>query len=86
MRQEFDELRRALDGAKQGQRFALIQEFAVAAGQLQDLLFRHQPQIVHFSGHGTDEGLIFEDGDGESHLVAPQTLHDLFVGFKHSIC
>lgn len=82
VRQEFDELRQALDSAEHSRRFELIQEFAAAADQLQALLFRHKPQIVHFSGHGTAGGLVFEGSDGSSHLVAPQTLRDLFVGFR----
>lgn len=85
VRQEFDELRQALDSAAHGRRFILTQEFAAAADQLQALLFRHRPHIVHFSGHGTAGGLVFEGSDGSSHLVAPQTLHDLFAGFKQQV-
>jgi len=86
LRQEFDELRRAFDGAEQGKRFVLIQEFAVVAGQLQELLFRHQPQIVHFSGHGEESGaIVFEGADGESHPVSPSVLRDLFAKFNHTV-
>lgn len=34
---------------------------------LQELLLRHQPDIVHFSGHGTDENeliLVNANGNG----------------------
>lgn len=85
VRQEFDELRRVLDSAEHSRRFELIQEFAAAADQLQDLLFRHRPHIVHFSGHGTAGGLVFEGADGSSHLVAPQTLRDLFANFQQQV-
>lgn len=80
IRQEFDELRRVLDTAEHGKRFVLIQEFAVAASQLQELLFRHKPQIVHFSGHGTESGMLFFEGiEGVSHPVAPRALYDLLL-------
>lgn len=85
VRQEFDELRQTLDSAAHGRRFALLQEFAAAPDQLQALLFRHRPHIVHFSGHGTAGGLVFEGDDGSSHLVAPQTLRDLFLNFKQQV-
>ena len=85
LRREFDALRQALDAAPQGRRFHLIQEFAVAADGLQELLVRHQPQIVHFSGHGVEEGLLFEAADGRSQRVAPATLRDLFAGFRKTV-
>ncbi len=85
LRREFDQLRHALDATPHGRRFHLIQEFAVAADQLQELLVRHQPQIVHFSGHGSAEGLLFEAADGQSQRVAPATLRDLFAGFRQTV-
>jgi hypothetical protein len=84
-RRELDQLCHALDAAPHGRRFALIQEFAVAADQLQELLVRHQPQMVHFSGHGAAEGLLFEAADGRSQRVAPATLRDLFAGFRRMV-
>lgn len=85
VRQEFNELRQVLDTADQERRFVLIPEFDAAADQLQELLFRHRPQIVHFSGHGAQGGLFFKDANGHSRLVAPQTLRDLFAGFHATV-
>lgn len=34
----------------------------------------HQPRILHFSGHGRLEGLVFEEGAGKSRLVPRQAL------------
>jgi len=47
---EFTAIYNAVDRA----RFTLIPAFAATPVQLQDLLFSHKPQIVHFSGHGDD--------------------------------
>lgn len=44
----------------------------VRVGDLQLLLLRHRPEIIHFCGHGSgEEGLIFKvDGGGEQRLKA----------------
>ncbi|MCZ7569271.1 MAG: CHAT domain-containing protein [Ardenticatenaceae bacterium] len=47
------------------------------AGTVDDLsrgLLRHRPEIVHFSGHSTPGGLLFERGDGRSRLVPREAL------------
>ncbi len=67
-------------------RFDLQVHFAVRAGDLQELLLRHKPQIVHFSGHGSPENeLIFQDDQGDSHAVSAETLADLFGLLKDNI-
>ncbi|MCP4695976.1 MAG: CHAT domain-containing protein [Gammaproteobacteria bacterium] len=44
-----------------------------------------RPRIVHFSGHGETEGLIFNDEQGEACLAPPAALADLFRLFKNSV-
>jgi hypothetical protein len=42
------------------------------AGTVDDLsqaLLHYRPAVVHFSGHGSPEGLLFERGNGQSRLV-----------------
>lgn len=52
---------------------------AVRPSDLHELLFRTEPQIVHFCGHGTgDAGLVFEDDLGKEQLVKTEALSDLF--------
>jgi hypothetical protein len=49
-------------------------------------LLNVQPQIVHFSGHGTSEGaLCFENEIGQTHLVQPDALAALFEQFAHQV-
>ena len=44
------------------------------------------PQIIHFSGHGTgDEGLVFEDETGSAKLVDGQALAGLFDLFADQV-
>ena len=40
---------------------------------------RHRPQIIHFSGHGSEaDEIILESDDGSSRLVGTDTLAELF--------
>ena len=57
-----DEEIRAIDGALREaefrDRFEIRQEWATRIGDLQEALLRHDPDIVHFSGHGTEASEI----------------------------
>ena len=59
--------------------FEIVHHGAVQVDDLQPLLFRYQPQIVHFSGHGApDQVLLFQTADGRSTAVTGTALRDLF--------
>lgn len=63
-----------------------VTEWAVRVGDLQGALLLHEPQIVHFSGHGDGgRGILLEDERGEEHAVDPQALKQLFTVLKRSI-
>jgi hypothetical protein len=54
----------ALRKAKYRDDFELEQHWAVTASDLQEALLRHEPHIVHFSGHGSQKGeIILESSD-----------------------
>ena len=85
-----DEEVRAIDHALQSaayrDRFNLEQAWAVRYNDLQNVLLRHQPTIVHFSGHGSNTNeLILLDNDGGSHPVSLQALSRLFAILKDNI-
>ena len=45
---------------------------------IQQAMLDSKPQIVHFSGHGIgEEGLVFEDLDGQIKLISSEALADL---------
>lgn len=55
--------------------------------RLQQVLLYHQPQIIHFSGHGTGRaGLIFSGDNGEPEFVTGKQLADLFSQFRDVSC
>lgn len=60
------EIRRALDAARRGRtkhELEIIVEPAVRQGDVVDFLLRHNPHVLHFSGHAhSTRGLLLEDG------------------------
>ncbi len=64
----------------------LVSEWAVRADDLQELLMRHQPDIVHFSGHcSPSSGIMLEDECGNRKVVSREALADLFRILKGNI-
>jgi hypothetical protein len=87
---QLDEEVRAIDHALRQaafrERFVFVQHWAVRQSDLQELLLRHQPEIVHFSGHGSPAGeIILQDDDGESHPLSVRALSTLFSLLKDNI-
>ena len=56
--EEVKAIDQALFKAEFRDHFELIQHHAVSVSDLQELLLRHEPDIVHFSGHGSSAGEI----------------------------
>jgi hypothetical protein len=78
-----DEEYRAIDEAilkaRHGDRLELRPGAAVRHGDLQGLLLRHRPTVVHYSGHNHGEaGIVLADDRGKARPVAPEALSGLF--------
>lgn len=87
---QLDEEVRAIDQALRQAHFRDLYEleahWAVRIEELQELLLRHQPDIVHFSGHATpDCAIILQNAAGDSAAVSSKALGDLFGLFKENI-
>jgi tetratricopeptide (TPR) repeat protein len=85
-----DEESRAIDQALRTaqfrDQFEIKTHWAVRADDLQELLLRYQPDIVHFSGHGSSAGeIILEDNQGQSHPVPKDALSKLFAVLKGNL-
>src|SRR5262249_46272688 len=64
----------------------LVLELAVRVSDLQAALLRHQPDIVHFSGHGShSSGIVLEDEAGNRKVVNRRALSELFRILKDNI-
>lgn len=59
--------------------------WAVRPDDLLQLLNQHRPQIVHFSGHGSQTGLCLVGNDGQVRLVTTRALETLFATLKDNI-
>lgn len=76
----------ALRASARRDQFELEPHWAVHIGDLQGLLLRYQPGIVHFSGHGGKNGaLTLDTDDGEPYEVPAAALSDLFRLFRNSV-
>ncbi|MBN4001470.1 CHAT domain-containing protein [Nostoc sp. LPT] len=77
--QELRDIRERLQLAKERDRFILDSRESVRPGDISQAIFDFEPQIVHFSGHGTSTGeLCFEDLLGKYQPVQPDALAALF--------
>jgi len=76
---EFNTIENKIQGAKYRDFFELKQRNAVRIDELQEILLKYNPNIVHFSGHGSLGGnLIFEDINGNAQKASQNILSDLF--------
>jgi len=84
--EEIHGIEQALRQVEYRDRFELKQAWAVRVTDLQAHLLRHQPDIVHFSGHGSEASeIILEDDDGNSQEVPARALSKLFEIFKENV-
>jgi hypothetical protein len=77
---EIQKIQNSLRQPKLKNQFDIIFECAQPESLL-DLIEDYRPEIVHFCGHGTQEGLVLESTDS-SHLVSTEALEDLFEQVK----
>jgi len=86
MAQEHDEIDRMLRAGPARDSFELIARFAVKPDDLQEILLRTQPHVVHFCGHGNPSGeILLRDGSGTSRPVPREALTRLFEILKDNI-
>jgi hypothetical protein len=79
---EVREIDEGLRRSQHREKFTLQQRGAVRPDDLRRAMLDFNPQIVHFSGHGSGEdGLILENDLGEAQLVPTEALANLFKRF-----
>jgi hypothetical protein len=84
--QEVREISTGLQRAKKRELFDLEQRWAVRTRDLRQALLDIEPQVVHFSGHGSSTGGLFLENEvGEYQLVTPEALARLFELFSSHI-
>jgi hypothetical protein len=84
--QEVKNIREALKRSKLRDRFEIIVREAVTVNDLSSEIREHEPDIVHFSGHGAGEhGLAVEDAAGQLKLVPNEAFRETFRLAKKTI-
>lgn len=77
--EEVREIQEGLQRSRSRDQFEIVSRWAVRPGDLRRALLDHEPQIVHFSGHGAGaEGLALESNTGQVKLVSGKALAGLF--------
>lgn len=83
LEEEIRAIDRRLRGAAYRDQIDFRPHLAMRVADLQELLLRYQPGIVHFSGHGTEAGeILLQDDSGRAQPVAASALVDLFGLFR----
>ncbi|WP_207714100.1 effector-associated domain EAD1-containing protein [Scytonema sp. UIC 10036] len=83
--EEVREIEIGLERSRQREQFILEQRWAVTSKEIIQAMLTINPQIVHFLGHGEEEGLVFEDESGYAKLINGATLANLFELFVDSL-
>jgi hypothetical protein len=84
--EEVREIQSALERSTHRGEFELISRLAVRIDDLRRALLDHEPQVVHFSGHGDGtDGIALEDNSGHAQLVSTESLSNLFKLFKDKV-
>ena len=87
---KLDEEVRSIDAknksSKYGEGLELISRWAVRPDDLLQQLNRHKPAIVHFSGHGNQQGeIVLMDKDRQVKPVSAAALNNFFTTLKDNI-
>jgi len=83
LEEEIRDIDEALRMAEYRDRFELVQQWAVRVKDLQRHLLRYRPDMVHFSGHGSEENeIILENTTGKRQPVSVRALSGLFAALK----
>jgi hypothetical protein len=77
--EEYREIQEKLRLSKEHDKFQLEIRLSVRPGDITQAVHDVEPQIIHFSGHGSHTGeLYFEDKTGKAAPVMPMALETLF--------
>ena len=83
---EIRDLKEVIEKSHNHENFEVADALAVRVTDLQQLLFKYEPQIVHFCGHGSgQQGLVFQDDSEKEQWVGSEALSELFRLFSSSV-
>ncbi len=83
--EEYREIKNIWQQSKLREQFVLEYAPATRDAELRQVLLDFEPNIVHFLGHGTLNGLFFLDNNGKAQEIGTQALANLFSLFSSQI-
>jgi CHAT domain-containing protein len=84
--QELRDIKERLRIAKAPEKYQLEQRESVRVADITQAIFDIEPNIIHFSGHGTSQGeLCFENGLGKVQSVKADALAAMFEFFAQHV-
>ncbi len=83
--EEVREIEERLRRSKYRDQFTIKSKWSVRLRDLRQTMLDEEPDIVHFCGHGEENGLMLEDEQGNAVLVNLDALAGLFELFKNQI-
>jgi predicted Rossmann-fold nucleotide-binding protein len=84
--QEVREIDNGLQRAQRRDDFVLRQKFASRPVDVRRAMLDYEPNIVHFCGHGSgDEGIVFEDEQGQAKLISTEAISGFFQLFSDKV-
>lgn len=84
--QEIREIDKIIRQGEYRDQLELVQHHAVRPADVREALLRHQPHILHFSGHGSaTEGIVVEDESGNTKFLSREALDDLLGVIKDNL-
>jgi hypothetical protein len=83
--EEVREIEEGLRRSKYRDRFKIQTKLAVRIRDIRRALLDVEPQIVHFTGHGKESGLVVEDESGLNVPVSGKALSQLFELFSGKV-
>ncbi|MBB4635975.1 CHAT domain-containing protein [Longimicrobium terrae] len=85
LERELSQIKNNLRLAKERDRLELTAVMAASIDEVMQSMLDAPPTIVHFSGHGSAEGVVLRDAAGNPHLVAGKALASLFALFRETV-
>lgn len=82
---EVREIDEGLRRARHRDQFNIRSKWAVRLRDLRRAILDHKPQIVHFCGHGEEQGIIGENEEGKAVFANPEALAGLFALFTDHV-
>lgn len=83
--EEVREIEEGLQRSRLREQFVIHSKWATRLKDLRRAMLDYEPDIVHFCGHGAEDGLMVEDEGGNAIVVNPDALSGLFELFSERI-